>query len=955
MGFNLVASYNRFVNALSFTGDFQRLRRLVNLRIDSPETIEEFPPSHPQGFVKEFKRRRISIVESYVSILHYLESDQHRERIRALRLLEEQTLHSKNLAMPLNTARVQLALMKEVVKNRDNKRRQLELLQDFSICSYGQPSVIRRYLDELNILELPEEGQRLVDMDMGWDNHVHDNSSYGRKTPSQLIIDAFIKGISRITVAFNLLSNRGNLEEMVEAGEILGVGVELAVEFSVKGPEGRFHFMFLLPELRDRKELVSYLKHNRKPLGSFIEGLEKNQRNRVRAIGAILQNFNKIFLPGLNEGYARGSVYHLPKLRLDAIDEIVPMENLNRMHLGEFLYLKYKPVLLRRVILAKTRLANAEAQHRAGEISRWDFDNLRARYEELRRSYVELNPETLRERYFSDLQLLEYATVFDDLATVVPPLRKSGGLIKIIHPLEHGIDAAYQMILENWRWIDRVELYNMYDSINRPVDDILRFTSFVNILNSGDADAVKPYLVGHDIGFNDKKLKELVTGLAERKLVPVAGSDATGRSTNIPGMGFIHRSRITGKYARRYLDRHFGLPELVCRVIEGRGRYVEEMSPAKVDPIVSMGKAAKFVPNKVGDEQDIQAIPLTRAVRYLNPRVKNFVAIAVGFVVSYFVIGLTYAIVWFLITGTRHVIVDLLSRRGPRVREWTLRSVNFRNMSNSLFFTGLSVPILGFVKMKFDLLWPFAAGTVLFNLAKFFFIAFANGLYLVGHNRLRGFPRSVIRGNFFRSIISWPFASLAAPLGDLLMVPTIVQAKFWSDFAGGFIEGSGKFARAVGLTRRDLSEVITTFCTSLEERRYTAALDLLHYFERQPRSRNSLREILFGRENLLARIGGFFRRDHTAPSPRRADYEELVAWFAHSSNYQKLADFVIENYGDDYAVVLTGLVSRQYNALRDWLLAGRRYWKKTDAPRISPRSGVERESEKEPVGSAKAD
>ncbi|HUX21741.1 MAG TPA: hypothetical protein VMW69_10920, partial [Spirochaetia bacterium] len=164
MGFNLVGSYNKLVNAVSFSSDFQRLRRLLNLKIDSPESIEEFPISHPQGFIKEFKRRRISIVESYVSILHYLESEQHHQRIHALRLLEEQTLHSKNLAMPLNTARVQLALMKEAVKNRDNKRRQLELLQDFSISSYGQPSVIRKYLDELNIVELPETGKRLAEM-----------------------------------------------------------------------------------------------------------------------------------------------------------------------------------------------------------------------------------------------------------------------------------------------------------------------------------------------------------------------------------------------------------------------------------------------------------------------------------------------------------------------------------------------------------------------------------------------------------------------------------------------------------------------------------------------------------------------------------------------------------------------------------------------------------------------
>ena len=208
MAGSLAALYNRCVDALSFGTDYQKLRRLLNARIDSRVSIEEIPLSHPAGFVREMKKRRISIVESYLVIIRYLESEHHRERIQALRLLGEQTSHAKNLTMPLNTARVQIALMKEAIKSRENKRRQLECLHDFTVSSFGQPSVIRSRLDELGIIEVPETGQRLADMDLGWDLHVHDNSSYGRKTPSQLVIDAFIKGISEITVAFNQLDSR---------------------------------------------------------------------------------------------------------------------------------------------------------------------------------------------------------------------------------------------------------------------------------------------------------------------------------------------------------------------------------------------------------------------------------------------------------------------------------------------------------------------------------------------------------------------------------------------------------------------------------------------------------------------------------------------------------------------------------------------------------------------------
>jgi hypothetical protein len=37
---------------------YQKLRRLLNARIDSPASIEEIPPSHPAGFVREMNKRR---------------------------------------------------------------------------------------------------------------------------------------------------------------------------------------------------------------------------------------------------------------------------------------------------------------------------------------------------------------------------------------------------------------------------------------------------------------------------------------------------------------------------------------------------------------------------------------------------------------------------------------------------------------------------------------------------------------------------------------------------------------------------------------------------------------------------------------------------------------------------------------------------------------------------------
>lgn len=913
----LASLYNDLVNALSFGVEYQKLRRLLNARIDSPASIEELPPSHPAGFVRELKKRRITIAESYLVIVRYLESDRHEERIHALRLLEEQTLHAKSITMPLNTARVQMALMKEAIKSRDNKRRQLELLYDFTVSSYGQPSVIRSYLDELGIIELPETGQRIADMDMGWDLHVHDNSSYGRKTPSQLVIDAFIKGISEITVAFNLLSNRGNMAEVLAAGEILGVRVKIGVEFSVLAQGHRFHLMYLLPEARTSAELDRFFEEHGRALAPFIEGLNRNQESRIASIDALIHSFNEGSLPTLNSGYDEEGVYALRPLDLAAVEEIVPMESLHRMYLGELLYSQWKSALLKRVLLAKSRRNHARAELERGAISEWDYANIESRYQGLRETYRQLNPEDLRARYFSAPQLSEYPTVFTDMGAICRLLHDTGGRIKLLHPLEHGLVDAYRVILANAGVIDFVEVYNMYDSINRSVDDILRFAGFIDALDSGRSELVAPFLAGHDIDLDEAPLAEIVAPIAERPLVAVCGSDSTGRSSTIPGMGFIFASRVIGPRRRRFLERHFALPGFISRVIAARGTHVAD--GGAYDPIVSMGKSTHFMPNKIGDEAEVNPIPLRRALRYLNPALVNVLHVAVGLALATLTIGWEYALVWLGITALRHVIVDLIARRGTHLREWSVGEVDWRNIARSLFWTGVSVPLLALVKHEFDALWTLEKAGALYQFSQFFCIAFVNGLYLTMHNTLRGFERGVVVANFFRAILSWPFASLFAPLGDALGLPSIVQSKIWSDVVGGLIEGSGKFMRSVGLTRRDLTDIIPLTSSTDVTVRSTAILDLLYIFGREPRARNSMREIFFGRRNFLERIGDILR-GRPAPRPRHEEERRrLMAWLDHLGNYNKLAEFVIESYPQEWALMLIDLLEERFYAFRRWL------------------------------------
>ena len=193
--------------------------------------------------------------------------------------------------MPLNAARVQMAIMKEVIKNRDNKRIQLELMRDFTVSSFGHPRSIRKYLNKFNIIEVPETGEELRELKMGWDFHVHDNTSYGLKSPSQLLIDAFIKGISELTVAYNTLDHSDAVKEVLEAGKILGIKVNIALEFSALTNGKRFHYMYILPNFSSKKErFKKFLKHQTEEFREFLNNWKKmrkkeNERGREFTIG----------------------------------------------------------------------------------------------------------------------------------------------------------------------------------------------------------------------------------------------------------------------------------------------------------------------------------------------------------------------------------------------------------------------------------------------------------------------------------------------------------------------------------------------------------------------------------------------------------------------------------------------------------------------------------------------
>jgi hypothetical protein len=169
-------------------------------------------------------------------------------------------------------------------------------------------------------------------------------------------------------------------------------------------------------------------------------------------------------------------------------------------------------------------------------------------------------------------------------------------------------------------------------------------------------------------------------------------------------------------------------------------------------------------------------------------------------------------------------------------------------------------------------------------------MALANGIYISGHNILRGLPPGAILGNFFRSILSIPVAIFfnmgiggLLNAGGIVGIESILQkwaaviSKAASDCVAGIIEGTAdrynnikirlrdynsKFKQIFKIHARmellfpqaDVLEMIVTPDNDIMKRNEEArdlqkimiinALDLLYFWMYQPRSRTALRSLL---------------------------------------------------------------------------------------------------------------
>ncbi|MFN2267824.1 MAG: hypothetical protein ABR542_03075, partial [Desulfonatronovibrio sp.] len=198
------------------------------------------PFLHPHGIKEIAAPRALRIAYSVTQLLGSLKTGQAGDRISALNSLKDEVLSTSYGPLRINTARVLVEIMKTLVRSRGDCCRQLMLARDFADVSSGKPRIVREQLKKYHLLEMPEEWNQV-----SFDEHVHDVNTTGRKSPTHLIMDAWIKGIRSLTVIYYNHVSGNAAEELLRAASIMGIKVKIGIEFAVRFREKQIRMIWV--------------------------------------------------------------------------------------------------------------------------------------------------------------------------------------------------------------------------------------------------------------------------------------------------------------------------------------------------------------------------------------------------------------------------------------------------------------------------------------------------------------------------------------------------------------------------------------------------------------------------------------------------------------------------------------------------------------------------------------
>lgn len=823
---------------------------LVNRILDSRDTPSNsglFNPNLSPHGIKELAASPVArMAYAVINLLRNLDAgaSQAKDRLLALEVLYDEVLNSAHSLLRRNTARVLMQIMKEMVRAHGNRLEQLKLAHDFRRVVQGTPRIVRKMLKRYHLPEMPEAWNQIA-----FDDHVYDANTKGRKTPTHLIMDAWIKGIRDITVGYEYWVPADAARELLRAAKITGINVRIGIEYRLPF-YGRFAHLFWIPRgFSSNEDFLEFL-HTPKISEMMERGRKVLAWKKERTL-SVLKKWNDSTRKKLAEEWGED----IPELTAEEFLAAVGRGQPGPQHLAEALHRHVIP----------------QARARAEKLAVQDTPEARAELEWLEN----LGDDTIAEQWLDpsansemiDLDSPDCQEKLPDLLLLTP--------VELVHELQE-INQGYRLVLgvtgldvadvaeflsDCQGAITHLEIFNMKGWVDGQLKDIAAIGDLQRSLNLGLGPRVKQIIrqiicCKEQDGDHERadKFREILRNVPRlwehyrnNPLKSRLGTSSGGKRAY--GMGLVlvetlppralaelkskdndsHTIPIFSPVEECDIYRDHDNPDLWQRIgaklrrlpgchhlgMEKRNEWKTQSEYCRISHhgnIANLGGLNQNQRNHLLDEE-VHARKVRPGISYLNTTLCNWIKVIVGFVPSFASFLYTQdwwflawfgTFIWFGITGVRNVLQMVFAARGlsrGTMIHWK-DQVSISRLCDSLMYTGISVLLLEVIVRVWLLQDGFGLTVENDSTLVFTVLNIVNGFYICAHNVFRGFPKEAAVGNFFRSAAAIPVSSLydwilfnlflfcgiANP--EIYLIPSAaIVSKMASDTVAAVIEG----------------------------------------------------------------------------------------------------------------------------------------------------------------------